>query len=186
MKDFCALAASYDNSKPENIPSSAEEESRRTDHLELVVSALRRVCQFEGPAILEYFASSGYVNRVVEQWELCDQKHALNGPISSACCSIIEQIADTSECLAVLIQKPTLLRLLLNSLKEGSKNSLDVSSILLSLFKAKTTELVDYVMELNMISFLFSCVKNPVQVDCANAESVTLEIQVGEEMECVV
>ena len=186
MKDFCALAASYDNSKPENIPSSAEEESRRTDHLELVVSALRRVCQFEGPAILEYFASSGYVNRVVEQWELCDQKHALNGPISSACCSIIEQIADTSECLAVLIQKPTLLRLLLNSLKEGSKNSLDVSSILLSLFKAKTTELVDYVMELNMISFLFSCVKNPVQVDCANAESVTLEIQVGEGMGCVV
>ena len=179
MKEFCGLAALYDNSKPENIATSAEEENRRAERLDLVVSALRKVCQLEGPAILEYFASSGYVSRVVEQWELCEQKHALNGPISTACCSIVKQIAETPECLAVLIQKPTLLRLLLNSLREGSQNALDVSAILLSLFKAKTTELVDYVMELNVISLLFSCVKNPVQVEGANAEIVATEIKVG-------
>ena len=38
-------------------------------------------------------------------------------------------------------------------------------------------------MELNMISLLFSCVKNPVQVECDNAENVATEIKVGEEWE---
>lgn len=180
MKEFCGVAALYDNSKPENIATSAEEENKRAERLDLAVSALCKVCRLEGPAILEYFASSGYVARIVEQWELCEQKHALNGPISTACCSIVKQIAETPECLPVLIQKPTLLRILLNSLREGSENALDVSAILLSLFKARTTELVEYVMELNMISLLFSCVKNPVQVECENAENVATEIKVGE------
>ena len=183
MKEFCGVAALFDNSKPENIPTSAEEEGKRAERLDLAVSALCQVCRLEGPAILEYFVSSGYVARIVEQWELCEQKHALNGPISTACCSIVKQIAETPECLSVLIQKPTLLRILLNSLREGSGNALDVSAILLSLFKARTTELVEYVMELNMISLLFSCVKNPVQVECDNAENVATEIKVGEEWE---
>ena len=178
MKEFCNLAVLYDHTNPEHIPASAEEEKKRNDRLGMVVKALRKECQEESPQALDYFASSGYVNRIVEIWEIYDQKHDLDGPIGHSCCSIILQVVDNNECATVLIRKDTLLRILKDCLLLSTENSLEVSTILLSLFKSKTTDLFKYVIELNMIPFLFSCVDNRINPKVEDTANVSSEIQV--------
>lgn len=46
----------------------------------------------------------------------------------------------------------------------NTKNCVDVSSLIYSLFKSKSTELCKFLNELNVISSLIACLENPVQV----------------------
>lgn len=62
------------------------------------------------------------------------------------------------------------LDLLLYCLKESTQNCVEVSSLLLLLFRTRGQECVQYVKELHVIPILLSCFDNPIKVESENEE----------------
>lgn len=70
------------------------------------------------------------------------------------------------------------LDLLLCCLKESTQNCVEVSSLLLLLFRTRGQECVQYVKELHVIPILLSCFDNPIKVESENEETEEAEKEI--------
>lgn len=69
-----------------------------------------------------------------------------------------------------VVQSSNVLDLLLCCLRESTENCVEVSSLLLLLFRTRGQDCVQYVKELNVIPSLLSCFDNPIKVKTEDEE----------------
>ena len=69
-----------------------------------------------------------------------------------------------------IVQSSNVLDLLLCCLRESTENCVEVSGLLLLLFRTRGQDCVQYVKKLNVIPFLLSCFDNPIKVQAEDEE----------------
>lgn len=82
----------------------------------------------------------------------------------------------------VIVQSSDVLDLLLCCLRESTENCVEVSSLLLLLFRTRGQDCVQYVKKLHVIPFLVSCFEYPIKIqadDEEGAKEAEKEIMVG-------
>lgn len=68
------------------------------------------------------------------------------------------------KCLSRIVSTKEVLHILLECLRLNTKNCSSVASFIYLLFKARTTELCKFLDDVNVISSLIACFKNPIEV----------------------